>query len=62
MKTTGISRERTLVNNVPNKSRAREKSEWVEQLVNLQETKLSKSNEMAGEGNKKITIVYATYG
>jgi len=34
MKTTVISRERTLVNNVPNESRAGEKSEGVEQLVN----------------------------
>jgi hypothetical protein len=30
MKTTVISRKRTLVNNVPNESRAREKGEWVE--------------------------------
>jgi hypothetical protein len=35
MKTTRISRERTLVNNVPNESRARKESEGVKQLVNL---------------------------
>lgn len=48
MKTTVIRRQRTLVNNVPNESRASEKSEGIEQLVNLDETDLSASTNGVG--------------
>ena len=52
METTLIRRKRTLVNNVPNESRASEKSEGIEQLVNLNETSLSASTKWWGTARK----------
>jgi hypothetical protein len=45
MKTTFIRRYRTLVNNVSNESRAGEKGEGIEQLVNLDGSNFSFSTE-----------------
>lgn len=52
METTVIRRKCTLVDNVPNESRAREKSERIEQLVNLNETNLSASTKWWGTTRK----------
>lgn len=53
MKTTRISRERTLVNNVPNEGRARKESEGVKQLVNLDKrTSVLQRN---GDGRRQTT-------
>jgi hypothetical protein len=54
METTGFRRERTLINNVPNKSRARQKSEGIEQLVDLYKTNLSASTKWQGTVTKAL--------
>jgi len=53
--------KRALVNDVRNESRAREKSERIEQLVNLHKMNVNATIKWKST-DRSFTIVYATYG